>query len=233
MPFIDLDSGTYDVAIDQANASVTMTSPVCRETGVQIERTVMPGGQPGTWRVSHVLRNRGEAPVSWAPWIVAMILRPATVFLPTRPASSHPRGVKTFAHEGDSVSLRDQVLRFAGAVAVFSCREPLKFKYGADGETGSALAVIEAGPRGYVGLRKSVPTFHPKRYAHDCVAEVYNSPDYPYFEIELHGPVAALAPGESFALNEDAALFDLDDMPHDETSVGALLDAPAVQHEQS
>jgi hypothetical protein len=206
-----------------------MTSPICRETGVQIERTVMLGRQPGTWRVSHVLCHHGAAVVSWAPWIVAMILRSATVFLPTQPTSSHPQRVRTFANEGESISLRDRVLSFTGDVAMSSCREPLKFKYGTDGEMGAALAVIEVGPRGLVGLRKSVPTFHPKRYAHGCVAEVFNSPDFPYFEMELHGPVVALAPGDSFTLIEDAALFDLDDMPLDGTSIRKYLAVPAVQ----
>ena len=233
VPFLDLDSGAYELTIDDANAAATMTSPVCRETGVQIERTITLGRRPGTWRVSHVLHNRGAAVVSWAPWIVAMILRPATVFFPTRAASRYPEGVRTFANEGDSSRVRDSVLSFLDDIAVFSCREPVKFKYGADGEVGSALAVIEAGRRGLVGLCKSVPTFHPDRYAHGCVAEVFNSSDFSYFEMELHGPVVRLSPGESSTLIEDAALFDLTEPPLDAMSVRKYLAASSGHDAQT
>lgn len=223
VPFIDLDSGAYELSIDEDRTTATMASPVCRETGVQIERALTLGIRPGTWRVSHTLRNRGAAVVAWAPWIVAMILRPATVFLPTRAASRYSRGVRTFANEGDSTRVRDRVLSFSDDIAMFSCREPLKFKYGSDANSGWVLAVIETGQGRLLGFRKSIPTFHPQRYGHGCVAEVFNSSDFDYFEMELHGPVVTLRPGESFTLVEHAALFDVDAVPLDAPSVRQCL----------
>ena len=55
-----------------------------------------------------------------------------------------------------------------------------------------------------------MPAYHPQPYAHGCVVEVFNSEDYPYLELELHGPVVTLAPDESFSLAESAAVFDLE-----------------------
>jgi len=210
VPFIDLDSGAYEFAWDDRAGTVTMTSPVCRETGVQIERTITVGEQPGAWSLVHTLHNRSQGEVSWAPWDVSMVVRPATVYLPTRAGSDFPQGLRTFENEGASSELRDEVVSFVDGVAVISCSDALKFKYGVDSEVGSVLAVIEAGPRGAIGFRKSVPVYHPQPYASGCVVEVFNSEDYPYLELELHGPVVALAPNKSFSLAESATVFDLE-----------------------
>ena len=209
VPFIDLDSGAYDLSIDEANGRITMVSPVCRETGVQIERTLTLDDRDGAWSLTHTLHNRAAADVTWAPWDVAMIQRPATVFLPTRPGSAFPDGVRTFGNEGVSTDVREQVVRLSDGIATVTCRDALKFKYGVDAEIGSVLAVIEGGRRGPVGLRKSVPAADSGPYAHGCVAEVFNAADYPYFEVELHGPVTTIAPGGSVSLIETASLFDL------------------------
>ncbi|MEE8622732.1 MAG: hypothetical protein V3T27_02470 [Alphaproteobacteria bacterium] len=223
VPFIDLDSGAYELSVDSNNSIATMTSPVCRETGVQIERRVGLGNRTGTWRVTHTLRNESGGVVSWAPWIVTMLVRPASVFLPTRADSPYPQGVRTFKNEGVSATVRDRVLSHIDDIAVVSCRDPIKFKYGADAESGSILAVIGSGPEGLIGFRKSVPTYRQQPYPHGCVAEVFNASDYPYFEMELHGPGVRLAPGESFTLAEDAALFDLDEVPCEATAVRKYL----------
>jgi len=223
VPFIDLDSGAYEIAIDDRKGQAVMTSPVCRETGVQIERTVTVGDEPGAWRVVHTLHNRAEQEVSWAPWDVAMIDRPATVYLPTRRGSHFPQGLRTFDNEGVSAEVRDRVVRFVDGGAVISCHEAVKFKYGVDAEMGRVLAVIEVGDYGLVGLRKTVPAYPERQYAHGCVVEVFNAADYPYFELELHGPVTTLAPGESFSLEETATVFDLDRSPVDSADIRRCL----------
>jgi hypothetical protein len=213
VPFVDLDSGAYELSLDRSTGAATMTSPVCRETGVEIERRVELGDRDGTWRITHTLRNRSDRVVNWAPWSVDMMLRPATVFLPTRAASPYPRGVRTFDNEGVSTTVRDEVVSFLDDIAVISCRRPVRFKYGADADPGRLLAVLEAGDRGLVGYRKSVPTYYPRPYGAGCVLEVFNAPALPYLELELHGPLASLQPGESFSVQTDAALFDLDTAP--------------------
>lgn len=208
-PFLDLDAGAYEVAIEAApagSAEVRLSSPVCRESGMQIERRIRAApGDPG-WQVTHLLRNCSSHKVAWAPWIVAMYRRPAQVFLPTRADSSYPEGVKTYPEEGESREIRSEVVARVGDAARIDCSGNRRFKFGTDAAVGSALAVLEVPGRGRVGIRKQVPTFHPRPYAHGCVAEVFNSEQYPYFELEMHGPVVELAPGESFELEETARL---------------------------
>ena len=216
MPFLDLDSGAYEVSIETApagSAAVRLTSPVCRESGMQIERRIrVAPGEPG-WQVTHRLRNCSSRTVAWAPWIVAMFRRPAHVFLPTRADSAYPDGVKTFAEEGESRDVRSDVVACVGDAVCIDCTGNRHFKFGTDAVVGTAFAVLDVPGHGRVGIRKQVPTFHPRPYAHGCVAEVFNSPQYPYFELEMHGPVVELAPGESFALEETAQLEDVPDWP--------------------
>jgi hypothetical protein len=218
-PFFDLDSGSYDPAVDRTSGTVTMLSRVCRETGVRIERTVVLGTRPGTWSVANRLINASDHTVNWAPWDVDMMLRPATVFMPTRPDSTFPRGVKTFDNEGVSTTVRHEMVNFVADIAVVSCRDAVKFKYGVDAALGRILAVLDAGDGHFVGYRKSVPTFHPQPYGHGCVVEVFNSSEYSYIEMEVHGPVVSLQPGESFTLNVGSALFDLDVLPTTPASI--------------
>jgi hypothetical protein len=223
VPFVDLDSGAYELSLDRTTGAATMTSPVCRETGVEIERRLELGPQVGTWCVTHTLRNRSDRVVTWAPWSVDMVLRPATVFLPTGSDSPYPGGVRTFDNEGVSATVRDQVVTFLDDIAVISCRRPVGFKYGTDADPGRLLAVLEAGDSGLVGYRKSVPAYHDRWYGNGCVLEVFNAPALPYLELELHGPLASLQPGESFSVRTDAALFELDVVPSTAAAVRERL----------
>ncbi len=209
VPFIDLDSGAYTLAIDHGTRKITMTSPRCRETGIQIERTLRIGEQPGSWTMSHKLSNRSDGTATWAPWDVAMLLRPATVYMSTRAGSNFPQGLRTFENEGVSAAVRDKVVSFADGLVIITCRDAVRFKYGVDAEIGAVLAVIGDEDKGQIGLRKSVPVYDSKPYADGCVVEAFNSPDYPYFELELLGPLVTLAPGESFTLKESAQVFDI------------------------
>jgi len=218
-PFLDLDSGAYEFSIDRPSGTVSMLSPVCRETGVQIERSLALGTKTGTWSVASRLINASQDVVVWAPWDVDMMLRPATVFLPTSASSVFPRGVRTFDNEGVSTSVRDEVVHFVEDIAVVSCQHAVKFKYGVDAALGRILAVLEAGDLGFVGYRKSVPTFHPQPYGHGCVLEIFNASAYSYIEMEVHGPVVSLQPGESFTLEVESALFGLDAMPTTPASI--------------
>ncbi len=93
LPFLDLDSGPYDLAIDQATherVQVSMVSPVCRETGMRITRTVVLSSSDDEWRVIHRLTNASINEVGWGAWDVSMVARPGKVYLPVNPASPYP-----------------------------------------------------------------------------------------------------------------------------------------------
>jgi hypothetical protein len=216
LPFLDLDAGAYDFTIEQNDENgvrVRMTSPICRETGIRIKRTISVNAGDAGWTVVHRLENHAGRTVQWAPWSVGMVLRPARVYLPTGEDSRYENGVKAFSSEGESESIRAAVVSYLAEFAVIQCTQPRKFKFGVDSGAGSMLAIFDVKDHGLVGLAKCVPTFHPQPYGHDCVAEVFNSSEYSYLEIELHGPVTTLEPSSHFELMERATLFDVATWP--------------------
>jgi hypothetical protein len=227
VPFLDLDSGSYDLRVEQEGPEVVvvrMTSPTCRETGVQISRTVTMSSTAKGWTVTHRLFNAASTKVQWGAWDVNMVLKPGHVFLPRQVASRYPQGVKTFTEEGESVHVRDTVVSELGSLAVIRCSDPKAFKFGVDATEGWMLGVLDVAGLGLVGYRKQVHAFREMTYGHGCIAEVYNSDRYPYFEMEIHGPVVSLAPGEAFELNERQALFDLARRPQSEDEVRRHLE---------
>ena len=221
VPFLDLDSGPYQLNIEQEGpeaAIVRMTSQVCRETGVEITRVVKVEAAKDGWSITHRILNRSSNPVTWGIWGVSMILRAGKVYLPRNPSSQYDGGVKTFPEEGNSRELRESVVGELGALAVIACEQAGHFKFGADGTEGWMLGILETAGR-LIGYRKKF-LLHPGfPYGHDCVAEVYNSDRYPYLEMEIHGPLVRLQPGESFELEEEQALFDVAQWPVHEDEV--------------
>ncbi len=227
VPFLDLDSGPYELAIEQDGpevAVVRMTSPVCRETGIQITRTVRMLWGSQEWILTHQLRNCSSTKIHWGVWDVTMVLKPGRVYLPRGVSSRHPKGVKAFDDEGDSIQVRDKVVDELGNLAVIHCSDAAAFKFGVDAQEGWMLGVLDVAGLGLVGYRKQVPVYADKSYGHGCIAEVYNSDRYPYFEMEIHGPVVTLKPGESFEIEERQALFDLSRWPQTEDEVRRHLD---------
>jgi hypothetical protein len=226
VPYLDLDSGAYELAIEKNEPDgvvLHMRSPVCRETGIQVERSIAASAASAEWTVTHRLRNAGEVDAAWAPWDVSMVLRPARVYLPRHPASAHPSGVLTFAHEGESVQARDAVVGELGRLAVIHCEAARAFKYGVDSEEGWMLGVLETSSGGLAGYRKRVAVHPASAYPHGCTAEVYNSDRYPYLEMEIPGPVVKVAPGRTFELEERCAFVDVPRWPESEDEVRGYL----------
>lgn len=209
VPFFDLDSGPYSIDWHADKAAVRMTSGRCRETGLVLERIVQLGEQAGGWSVTHRMTNCGERPASWGLWDVTMVHRPGVVMLPMSAGSRFEDGIKAFSNEGQSDDLRPRVLSRRRSGMAVDCREPLHFKYGSDAESGRAVTLLQPDDAIRLLYVKAVPTFHPQPYGHDCVIEVYNSPSFDYFELEVHGPVVDLAPGQSFELTSAESLASL------------------------
>ncbi|MFN0074497.1 MAG: DUF4380 domain-containing protein [Chloroflexota bacterium] len=215
-PFFDLDSGPYDLNLDAEQADliqITMSSRMCRESGMQVRRTVRVSADLPGWTVRHEMRNVSTHPAEWELWDVAMVGRPGVVYLPRSAGSAYPEGVRTYDHEGSSANVRERVVRTMGTVASVDCRQSAAFKFGVDGSEGWIAAVIEQPDGTLIGYRKEVPVYPNGAYAHGCVAEVYNSNGYAYFEIELHGPTVELQPGEHFAIEEQQCVADVHRWP--------------------
>jgi hypothetical protein len=226
VPFLDLDSGAYDLTVERDGpdaAVVRMTSQVCRETGIQITRTVTVSSGSQDWIVTHQLINRSSSEVQWGVWDVNMVLKPGKVYLPSNVDSPYPDGVKTFDEEGESIQVRGKAVGKLGNLAVIHCTDTKAFKFGVDAKEGWMLGILNVAGMGLVGYRKQVPAYPDKQYGHGCIAEVYNSDRYPYFEMEIHSPVVSLRPGESFEIEERQSLVDLPHWPQSEKEVRALI----------
>jgi len=223
MPFLDLDSGAYALDVERGGPDevrVAMRSAVCRELGVRIVRTITVAERALDFGVVHALENRSGQAVAWGLWDVHQIRGPGIAYVPRRPGSAFRDGVKAYPAEGDSEGARPEVVRLMDGVAVIDCRRPRWFKFGVDADEGWALGVVTT-PGGLVGYRKEVAVVAGATYGHGCVVEVYNCPDHPYFELEAHGPMMTLAPGEQTTLVERRRVFDVAAWPATERDVRA------------
>lgn len=230
LPFIDLDSGVYDSEIlhlgdgageDPAPLKIVLTSPVCRESGIQITRTVTVQDQG--WSIQHQLQNQSDRPAQWGIWSNTMVRRPAQVWFPLGMTSVFFQGVKTFTEEGDSSIMRSQVISLHPAMARVRCETAAKFKYGVDSEQGSVLTAIPLADGQVLGWVSQFPTFTAESYGHGCTAEVFNAAAYDYLEVEIHSPVRSLAPGDILTLTETNHLMPLSTLPETHREVMALL----------
>lgn len=224
LPFIDLDSGPYTVTGITESPSqvvVTLRSPVCRESGMQITRqlTVEATG----WHLNHTLANCGDRPASWGIWSNSMVCRPAQVWLPLGETSQFQGGVKTFVQEGDSLAARSHVVEQQAAMAIVHCEAPRKFKFGVDSDQGRVLTVMPLESGAYLGWLTEFEVRATEPYGHGCTAEVFNAAAYDYLEVEIHSPVRSLAPGETLTFTEVNRLGRLRDLPATSSDVAALL----------
>jgi len=224
MPFFDLDSGAYALEVerdDGREARVSMRSPVCREVGAELTRTITVRADAPDFTVEHVLRNASAHAIAWGLWDVHQVNGPGVAYLPRRANSAFRDGVQAYPAEGDSEGARTDVVRLMGDVVAIDCRRPRWFKFGVDADEGWALGLIETAG-GLVGYRKDVPVVAGGVYGHGCVSEVYNSPDQPYFELEAHGPVVTLRPDATTRLVERRHVFDVGAWPGTGAAVRAL-----------
>lgn len=215
VPFLDLDSGHYTIDILQHTpheVRLRMQSPICRETGVVVSRTITMRQQEQQIDLTHTLVNASAQPVTWGLWSVSQLLKPAQVYLPRRIDSPYPGGVKTFDDEGESCSARPRVVHEVGTLARITCQDVVAFKFGVDASEGWLLGVCDRPGYGALGYLTTYPVCPDQPYGHGCKAEVYNSDVLPYFEIEVHGPLVRLAPGASTELRETRRIISLDAM---------------------
>lgn len=226
VPFLDLDSGPYTAAVldhTPERARLQMTSPVCRETGVQVIRTVTVAAERQGIEITHTLVNASPQPIEWGLWSVSQFLKPARIYLPRRPDSRYPEGVKTFVEEGESTRVRPQVVRTIGTLAQITCEGDMAFKFGVDGTEGWVFGVCDRPGHGQIGYVTTYAVAADPPYGHECTAEVFNSDILPYIELEVHSPLLRLAPGERAEFQETRRLFSLDAFPTTEDAVRRLL----------
>jgi len=186
IPPLDLDAGRYQY--EPLDNGVRMTSSVCRETGLQIERTIIVTAADSI-TLTETLWNHNNEAVRHGIWDVTQVLKPARVSF-----SSTPDKIKAFAEEGESVAVKSHYVTTGDLGVVISCGDPVKFKYGGIPTQGRVVTRF-LGERQGVIFERNYGAVAPAEYAHGCAVEVYNSPDYPYFEVEIHAPFTAIPAG--------------------------------------
>ena len=220
LPYYDLDNGAYAVSVDETSggAAIRLVSPVCRESHLQVTRTLRLGADPAGWSVSHRLENKGTAAVDASPWGVSMLRRPARVYLAPADGS-----LTAYPEEGESVAAQSRVTRALGDdVVEIRCGEATKFKYGARTAPAAILAVFEAEGR-LIGHVKTVAADLDRAYPHGQSIEVFNQSTHDYFEAEVHRPTARLQPGQATEMIETLALFDVETWPETGADVRRLM----------
>jgi hypothetical protein len=199
-PHRDLDSGAYRLVrtwCDGASAGLELESPVCRQTGLQIQRRISLSEDAPGWTVRHTLGNTSAAPVTCGIWDVLMLRRPGRVAAALDDPQAGFDRFRAIAGQGDLAELRRQgILDAQAGQLTVQCRQARQYKIGVAGATGHLQVRLEL-PEGPFRYWRAAPAPAGASYAHGHPVEVFNAPELPYFEVESHAPLATLAPGAS------------------------------------
>ena len=122
--------------------------------------------------------------------------------LPVAPSSRFENGLKAYASEGRSPEVVDRYVRLSDGLATVTCREVEPFKYGTDGMEGWILGLLDREQKRWLAFLKVYEPIPGATYPHETTVEVYDSGDYPYFELEVHSPRMILAPGATYGYAE-------------------------------
>jgi len=188
IPPLALDSGRYLPRF--SGDEVTMTSALCPETGLVVERSIAPCG-PSTFLTQEVFQNPGRQPVERGIWNVTQLRRPWTFRFDL---ADDDHRFRPYPEEGDSVAVFSKVTSSSAGTAEVQCLGPSHFKVGAR----LARGWVEGRHRLHDGSTLIMERrFHVTSgvYAHDAHVEIYNSADHGYCELEVHAPFLAVPPG--------------------------------------
>lgn len=183
-PPLDLDSGEYEIELIEDG--VIMTSPICRETGLQIIREIRLN-QNDIFLTQHFI-NQSKQTKRCAIWNVTQMTRPCDLFFPAK--NNYVDPVTRFSA---SVEHQSELVSFVEGWAKIACRAPIQFKYGALLSEPIAKAIREVNGKPLTMIRH-VEIDPSATYPENHMFEVYNSSDYNYFEFEILSPLVDLKP---------------------------------------
>ena len=216
-PQRDLDSGPYEVVstwCESRSMGIELLSAVCRQSGLQIRRRIVLSARDGAWTTSHELCNRGKLARQCAIWDVLMLRRPGKVDVAIESEEDWRESVIPFPSKGPLGDVRESVfVTGSSGLVTTQCVEAVEFKLGVKNSPGVMHVEFDL-PEGKRTLRRRFPVTPDARYAHGTPLEVFNAPELPYFEIESHGPLVVLQPGESITFSvEEAVASDAAQLP--------------------
>lgn len=186
LPPLVIDAGPYQAQLIENG--IEMKSAHCSETGLAVTRMIKLD-DAGRVHLSETITNVRDHLIRRGIWNVTQFLRPFDVWIPADDVSA-------YAAEGDSIRLKDRVIAKMDGWTRIRCAEDARFKYGARVKKGIIAALRRSAHEVLVYMRAFKPA-PDADYAHDVQAEVYNSKEFDYLEIELHAPLKTLLPGDS------------------------------------
>ncbi|HCU05328.1 MAG: hypothetical protein A2X77_04235 [Gammaproteobacteria bacterium GWE2_42_36] len=185
IPPLHLDAGQYTTQLDEK--SITMTSPLDQETGLQITRkvTLQSGGEI---TLTQQFTNQSNKIILCGIWDVTQLLRPFRIYFPARKEQVKP-DTRFAASLGNQHELLTTV---AKDWVEIRCEKPLQFKYSFDIERGIAIALKEQADH-FIAMIRYFKVNPKANYPQAGIVEVYNSDNYPYLELEVLSPSAELS----------------------------------------
>jgi hypothetical protein len=192
IPPLDLDAAPYQYNIQ--NKSIIMTSEVCRETGLQIIRSVSL--QDSQVHLKEEMYNRGSKTVKKGLWNVTQIPRPCIFEISCGKGSFH-----SYHHEDKSLpAFKGDLSPKLGSLKI-PCEHKDLFKIGGIPLKGEVLIHIKR-QGSKISWKKSFFLDPQSEYAHGSAVEIFNSPKQDYAEIEIHAPFKTIPPGGSISLQQ-------------------------------
>jgi hypothetical protein len=194
---------TFDAVAHAATAdgnTVVLTSPVDPAYGMRIRRRISLHATEPVMSIETTYEKLEGAPIRVAVWTITQLVSPERLFVLLPERSVFPGGLrrvmppvpKDFALDGRLLSL---------------ARDPAqKTMIASDGD---ALAWVGAGPSLLIENVSPPPAAGARWPGGDTHAQIYTSSDdaEPYVELELLGPLADLAPGQSASVSVRYRLF--------------------------
>ncbi len=193
VPPLELDAGTYALTWEEQTA--VMTSPVCRETGLQIVRKVKIDKEAIVY-LEEEFHNKTDQPILKGIWNVTQVPRPCEFFIPARKGA-----FRSYHHEDKTLPEMKSFFKEEHGWTEIFCHQPMLFKCGGIPTEGKVLIKMPlGGPKEIVWL-KSFALDPQATYAHRSAVEIFNADTADYAEVELHAPLVEIKPGEhiSFA----------------------------------
>jgi hypothetical protein len=195
-PYMALDHGVYATQIETVKdgLQITLTSPVCQETFLQITRILHFPEKGSKVSFCQRLENCGTRPVSKSLWQVTMLKHPAWVTFPVDASSSYPEGIKWW----EGLQTVPDLMQKIKKGWLVRCEKMREFKLGSDVSGGWVDILVSPDndlQRSAMIFRKEYPQGSGP-YAHGCAVEIYNSVLMPYLEVEVVSPLTTLQPGE-------------------------------------
>jgi hypothetical protein len=190
-PPLDLDAAPY--SLSEEGDEVVMTSPICRETGLQVIRRIKL--DKDKLHLTEELHNRSTKAVQKGIWNVTQVKRPCWFEIPTQPGA-----FRSYHHEDQTLPpFIDDLTPKEGKLKV-DCSLGNLFKIGGMPSKGVLKIYLSIGDSAICWEKKF--SYEPTaKYAHKSAVEVFNSSSYAYAEIEIHAPFKVLQPNE-FAMLE-------------------------------